>query len=217
MTGHPARSRPIVIGLTGSIGMGKSSTARMFRRLGVPVYEADAAIHRLLAPGGRGVLPVRAAFPEADDGRGGIDRRRLGARVFDDPAALARLEDILHPLARTIEADFFARCRRQRRRLVVLDIPLLFETGGERRVDLTVVVTAPAFLQRQRVLARPGMTAEKFDRIRARQMSDGEKRARADVIIHTGLGFGHTARQVKRLVRALTYRDRQTAEGPCAK
>jgi dephospho-CoA kinase len=175
-----------VLGLTGSIAMGKSTAAKVFRSLGVPVFDADAVVHRLLEPGGAAVGPVGEAFPECRND-GAIDRQQLGRLAFGDSAALARLEAILHPLVRNAERRFLARAAAARQPLVVLDIPLLFETEGERRVDAVAVVSAPAFLQRQRVLRRAGMTAERLAGIRTRQLPDAEKRRRADFVIATGL------------------------------
>jgi dephospho-CoA kinase len=198
----------IVLGLTGSIGMGKSAAATMLRRLGVPLFDADRAVHRLLAPGGGAVARVVAAFPGVEDGAGGIDRRRLGARVFDDRAALARLEAILHPLVETEEKRFLAWARRRRAAIVVLDVPLLFESGGARRCDYVLVVSAPLFLQRQRVLRRPGMTEARFAAILSQQMPDREKRRRADFVVPTGLGRNLTLRRLEAVLRIL--RDRHT-------
>jgi dephospho-CoA kinase len=178
----------ILVGLTGSIGMGKSTAAQALKRLGLPVHDADAVVHRLLAPGGRAVAAVLAAFPDAGAPDGGIDRRKLGAQVFGDPAALKRLEAILHPLVGAAKRRFLAAAARRRRRMVVLDVPLLYETGGERACDAVLVVSAPRFLQRQRVMARPGMTLEKFRGILAKQMPDAEKRRRTPHVVPTGLG-----------------------------
>ena len=194
----------IVLGLTGSVGMGKSTAAAMFRRLGIAVHDSDAAVHRLLAPKGAAVAAVEAAFPGVRRPDGGIDRPALGARVFADPAALKRLERILHPLVRQSQERFLARARARRLALVVLDIPLLFETGGARRCDKVVVVSAPAFLQRARVMARPGMTAPRLAAILAQQMPDAQKRLRADHVVPSGLGRAVTFRHLERLVRALT-------------
>lgn len=191
-----------VLGLTGSIGMGKSSAARMLRRLGLPLHDSDATVHRLLGRGGAAVAAVEAAFPGVV-AEGAVDRRRLGARVFGDPAALRRLEAILHPLVRAEARAFLARWRRARRPLVVLDIPLLYETGGEVLCDAVALVTAPAFLQAQRVLRRPGMTRARFASILAQQMPDREKRRRADFLVLTGRGKGDTFRQLRRIVRVL--------------
>ncbi|MEX2450840.1 MAG: dephospho-CoA kinase [Rhodospirillales bacterium] len=189
----------VILGLTGSIGMGKSTTADLFRGEGVPVYDADAAVHAMTAHGGEAVAAVAAAFPDAvrDDT---VDRAALGARVFDDPAALRRLESILHPLVRKREKRFLLVAARRRCPLVVLDIPLLFETGGETRCDAVVVVTAPAFVQRQRVLSRPGMTPARFEAILRRQVPDCEKRRRADFIVPTGLGVAFSLRVVRKIV-----------------
>jgi dephospho-CoA kinase len=176
-----------VLGLTGSIAMGKSTASRAFRSFGVPVFDADAAVHRLLGPGGGGVPGVSAAFPDCLDPGGGIDRKALGRRVFADLAALRRLEAILHPMVQSVQRRFLARCARERRPLVVLDIPLLYETGGERRVDAVAVVSAPPFVQALRLRHRPGMSPARLAAIRARQMPDVDKRSRADFVILTGL------------------------------
>jgi dephospho-CoA kinase len=175
-----------VLGLTGSIAMGKSTAAQGFRALEVPVFDADAAVHRLLGPGGAAVASVAEAFPDCG-GDGAIDRKKLGRLAFGDASALARLEAILHPLVRDAERRFLSQAAAARRPLVVLDIPLLFETGSERRADAVAVVSAPAFLQRQRVLRRTGMTPDRLAAIRTRQLPDPEKRRRADFVIATGL------------------------------
>ncbi|MDJ0950035.1 MAG: dephospho-CoA kinase [Alphaproteobacteria bacterium] len=193
----------VVLGLTGSIGMGKSTAAELFRRLGVPVYDADAEIHRLLAPGGRAVPLVGKAFPGVVHA-GQVDRDALGKRVFADSKALAKLEAILHPMARTAQQRFLAMARRRHAPVVVLDIPLLFETGGEANCDAVVVVTAPRFLQDLRVLRRPGMTPEKLAGIRARQMPDGEKRRRADFVVHTGDGRRRTLDSLAAVIKLVT-------------
>ena len=191
-----------VIGLTGGIGMGKSTAAATFRRLRVPVFDADAAVHALQGKGGAAVKPIEAAFPGTTrDGR--VDREALRGRVLGDPAALKRLERLMHPLVRAAENRFRAACRRRACRLAVLDIPLLLETGGEQRVDVVVVVSAPAAVQRQRVLARGGMTEARLAAIRARQMPDLEKRRRADHIIPTGLSRHAAQARIRRLVREL--------------
>lgn len=192
-----------ILGLTGSVGMGKSTAAAMLRRLGVPVHDADATVHKLLGRGGAAVAPIAEAFPGSVRD-GAVDRAVLGARVFVDPAARRRLEAIVHPLVRQAETAFLARARRQRRRLVALDIPLLFETEGQRRCDAVAVVSAPAFVQAQRVLRRPGMTAEKLAGIRASQMPDREKRRRADAVIPTGRGRRATLAALVRVVEGLT-------------
>ena len=180
----------VVLGLTGSIGMGKTTVAAALKASGATVYDADAAVHRLLAPDGAAVAPVLARFPAAASGKGAsraVDRGALGAHVFADPAALAELEAILHPLVRAGERRFLAASQRRGCRLAVLDVPLLFETGGEARCDTTLVVSAPAVVQRARVLGRARMSEERLAAILARQMPDGEKRRRADFVIRTGL------------------------------
>ena len=192
----------IVLGLTGSIGMGKSTAADMLRRLGVPVHDADAAVHRLLATDRQVRAEIAARFPDTVDGET-IDRQALGAAVFADPAARKDLEAILHPRVRASAKRFLRRHALARAPLVVLDIPLLYETGGEANVDAVLVVTAPKFLQARRVLARPGMSAERFNGILASQLPDREKRRRADYIVETGLGKGYTYRCLQRLVAAL--------------
>lgn len=193
----------VILGLTGSIGMGKSTAAGAFRRMGVPVHDADAAVHRLLAKGGAAVPEVGRLFPQAlcDDA---IDRQRLASLVFGRPKELARLEAVLHPLVRQAALDFLRAQARRRCPLVVLDIPLLFETGGETLCDAVVVVSAPARVQRSRVLGRPGMTPERFDSILAKQMPDREKRRRADFVVQTGLGKRHALNQLATVVRLTT-------------
>ena len=195
----------IVLGLTGSIAMGKSNAAATLRRLGIPVYDADAEIHRLLGKGGRAVDLVGDAFPGVvRDGM--VDRGALGARVFDDPDSLRRLERILHPLARRAQRRFLKAAARRGEPLAVLDIPLLFETGGDACCDATVVVSAPAFLQSIRALARPGMTEDRLAAVRAQQMSDREKRKRADFVVLTGLDRRRTLNQLRRIVRLVQAR-----------
>jgi len=189
-----------VLGLTGGIGMGKSTASNTFRRLGVPVFDADAAVHRLQGRGGRAVAPIAAAFPGTVR-EGAVDREALRRAVLGDPAALNRLEGIVHPLVRAEERRFLGRARRAGRRIVVLDIPLLFETGGESRCDAVVVVSAPAAVQRARVLARRGMTPERLAAILARQTPDSEKRKRADFVIRTGLSRAHAQRAIRRLLK----------------
>jgi dephospho-CoA kinase len=190
----------VVLGLTGSVGMGKSTAARMLKRLRVPVHEADAEVHRLLGPGGRAVTPVGEAFPGVRSG-GRIDRSALGRLVFGDPAALKRLEAILHPLVREAQTRFLAACRRARVPVAVLDIPLLFETAGESRCDGVIVVSAPLWLQRARVLQRPGMTKARLGAILAQQLPDAEKRRRASWVVPTGLGEALTLRRLKAILR----------------
>jgi dephospho-CoA kinase len=194
----------ITVGLTGSIGMGKSTTAEMFKAEGVPVYDADAEVHRLYAKGGAAVPLVEAAFPGVVKD-GAVDRAALSARVLGDPAALKALEEIVHPLVGASRAGFFEEARRAGAKMVILDIPLLFETGGETRVDKVVVVSASADVQRQRVLQRPGMTQEKFAAILARQTPDEDKRARADFVIDTGKGLDAAREQVRQVIAALTH------------
>ncbi len=192
-----------ILGLTGSIGMGKSETSRMFRRLGVPVFDADAAVHRLFAKGGRAVPLIEQAFSGVvQDGR--VDRQALGKVVFNNNEALRRLEAIVHPLVREAEQRFLKRAIRHRKPLVVLDIPLLFETGGQARCDQVAVVSAPAHVQRYRVLQRPGMTPERLSAVLAQQMPDREKRRRADFVIQSGLGKAYAFEQVRRIVKLLT-------------
>lgn len=195
-----------VLGLTGSIGMGKSAAARMFRRLGVPVYDADAAVHRLMAKGGEATARVEAAFPGVLRD-GAVDRRALGGRVFGRPDELRRLERILHPLVGLAQRKFLARAARRRAPLVVLDVPLLFETAGEARTDAIAVVSAPYRLQRARVLARPGMTEEKFAAVLRQQTPDALKRQRADFVIPTGLGFRNSLRRVVEIVTICSKRE----------
>lgn len=198
----------LVLGLTGSIGMGKSTAGTALRRLGVPLHDADATVHALMGPGGAAVAPVAAAFPGTLTGEA-IDRARLGAAAFGDPAALSRLEGILHPLVRQSSDAFLRRQRRWRRSLVCLDIPLLFEIGGDCRCDAVAVVSAPAWLQRQRVLRRPGMTEARLESILAAQVPDREKRRHADFVIPTGIGKHESLRRLAALVRLL--RDKAAA------
>ncbi|MCR9219467.1 MAG: dephospho-CoA kinase [Alphaproteobacteria bacterium] len=190
----------IILGLTGSIGMGKSTAAAMLRRLGCRVDDADRAVHRLMGPNGRALPAIEAAFPGVV-GLGGVDRQALGARVFGDPAALKRLEAILHPMVTQARDRFLKRCARDRVRYAVLDVPLLFETGLDRRCDLTILVTAPPVVQAHRVLRRPGMTAAKLADIRARQMPEAEKRRRADIVIQTGRGRGPVLQALRRALK----------------
>lgn len=197
----------IVLGLTGSIGMGKSNAAAALRRLGVPVFDADAAVHRLLGRGGAAVPAVRAAFPMAEGAGGAIDRQRLGREVFGRPAELRQLEQILHPMVRRAERRFLAAARARREPVVVLDIPLLFETGGERRCDRVLVVSAPSWLQRQRVARRSGMTDSRLRAILAAQMPDREKRRRADFVVLTGLSRADTLRRLKQILRLVRQPD----------
>jgi dephospho-CoA kinase len=194
-----------VLGLTGSIGMGKSEAARAFRRLGVPVYDADAAVHRLLAMGGGAVSAIAAAFPGAVK-HGAVDRAALSGLVFGKPQELRRLERIVHPMVGALQRRFLAGMAARRRPLVVLDVPLLFETNGERRTDAAVAISAPAFVQRARVLRRPNMTADKLARILRRQMPDSLKIQRADFVVRSGLGKRQSLCAIARIVCLLRGR-----------
>lgn len=190
----------IVIGLTGSIGMGKTTAARALVRMGLPVHDSDAAVHKLFAHGGAAVGPVGEMFPDAiRDGR--VDRTTLGELVFNEPGALGRLEAIVHPLVRRESQAFLRRCAARRETLAVLDVPLLFEVKRESDCDLVILVTAPAFVQAQRVLRRPGMTGRRLAGIRSRQMRDAEKRRRADFIVQTGLGRRETLCVLSHIVK----------------
>ena len=195
------RARPFILGLTGSIGMGKSAVADMFTASGVPVFDADAAVHLLQGPGGALVPAIEEAFP-GTTGRGGVDRQKLGAAVLGNRSELARLEAIVHPAVAAMRKAFLAE--HADKPLVVFDVPLLFEKVGTSTVDAVAVVSAPAELQRARVLARPGMTADKFAAILALQVPDAEKRALADYVIDTGVSLEETRRAVKRLTGRLT-------------
>lgn len=198
---------PMLIGLTGSIGMGKSETAKMFARLGVPVYDADAAVHRLYEPGGAAVPEIAKLFPDCiKDGR--VDRATLAKRVTADGKAFAALEHVVHPLVAREQQAFLEGARRDGKDMVVLDIPLLLEKGGHGRVDVIVVVSAPAEVQRSRVLARPGMTPDKLDHILARQMPDAEKRAKAHFVVETDKGLDHAFERVKAIVAEVRERRR---------
>lgn len=192
----------IVVGLTGGMGMGKSTAAAVFRRAHIPVFDADAAVHRLQARGGRAVRAIDAAFPGCVRD-GAVDRACLRRAVLDRPDTLRDLERILHPLVREEEAAFLARARRAGRRIAVLDIPLLLETSGDRRVDRIVVVSAPAAVQHHRVRLRRRMTAAEAAVVIARQMPDAEKRQRADVVIRTGLSRHHALHALSRFIREL--------------
>jgi len=190
----------IRIGLTGSIGMGKSTTAKMFAGEGVPVHDADATVHALYS--GRAAPLIEAAFPgTVSDGK--VDRTLLSPHVLGKPEAMKKLEAIVHPLVREEEQLFLKCARADHRRIVMLDIPLLFETGGEARVDVVVVVTADADVQRERVLARPGMSEDRFEAILAKQMPDVEKRRRAHFLVDTGRGMEAAKRQVRAILKAL--------------
>lgn len=195
----------LLIGLTGSIGMGKTETAKMFAGLGVPVYDADAAVHSLYAPGGAAVGPVGAAFPSAIR-NGGVDRDALSRAVLGKPEALKKLESIIHPLVRDVQLNWLLEQDEAGAAMVVLDVPLLFETGGNNAVDVVIVCSAPAEVQRARVLERPGMTPEKLDAILSKQMPDAEKRAKAHYIVETDKGLEHAFEQVKTIVEDLRGR-----------
>jgi dephospho-CoA kinase len=196
----------IIVGLTGSIGMGKSTAAAMLRRLGVPLFDADEVVHSLLGPGGAAVARVEALFPGTRSEGGGVDRTRLGRRVFGDREALGRLEGILHPMVAEAERRFLAQARARRAPIAVLDIPLLFESSDAARCDFVIVVSAPASLQRQRVMRRPGMTAARFAAILDQQMPDAEKRRRADFVVPTGLDRGYGLRRLRTIVAQLRAR-----------
>ncbi|HUD27830.1 MAG TPA: dephospho-CoA kinase [Novosphingobium sp.] len=196
--------RPKILGLTGSIGMGKSTVAAMLRDLDVPVFDADAAVHELQGPRGALLPLIEDAFP-GTTGPDGVDRPKLGAAVFGDKEALSQLERIVHPAVAAMRGDFLRE--NAEAALVVFDIPLLYEKGGHQGLDAVAVVSAPADQQRARVLARPGMTPEKFEQILALQVPDAEKRARADHVIDTGTSLERTREQVAGIVRTLTRAD----------
>ncbi|MGE0409551.1 MAG: dephospho-CoA kinase [Amphiplicatus sp.] len=195
----------ILAALTGSIGMGKSTVLSMFEALGAKVWSADEAVYGLYAAGGAAVLPIAAEFPEAIV-KGAVDRDKLSALVLGAPARLARLEAIVHPLVAADRAAFLARAEAAGAEIAILDIPLLFETGGESGFDAVIVVSAPEAVQRARVLARAGMSAEKFEAIRARQTPDAEKRARADYVVHTGQSLDATRTEVETVMADLRTR-----------
>jgi dephospho-CoA kinase len=188
----------IILGLTGSIGMGKSTTAKLFEEAGVPVYDADANVHSLYE--GEAVAAIEAAFPgTAVDGK--VDRNKLSARVVHDPVAIKRLEQIVHPMLGASRQKFFADAERSGAAIAVLDVPLLFETGGEKRVDAVVVVTTTPEIQRQRILSRDNMTSEKLDAILARQLPDAEKRRRADFVVDTSHGLDPVRAQIRDILQ----------------
>jgi dephospho-CoA kinase len=189
-----------ILGLTGSLGMGKTTTAAFFAEAGIPVHDADAAVHRLYE--GKAAAAIEAAFPGTTSA-GKVDRGKLAARVLDDPAALRRLEALIHPLVRESEMRFLAEAEREGAKVAVLDIPLLFETGADRRVDAVVVVSAPAEVQTARLRERPGMTPAKIEAILARQMPDVEKRKRADFVVDTSRGFDSARAQVAEILRTV--------------
>lgn len=198
--------RPILVGLTGSIGMGKSETAKMFARLSIPVYDADAAVHALYEPGGAAVAAIALAFPDSvKDNR--VDRDALARQVGGKPAEFAKLESIVHPLVGIAQRDFIEAAQAKGAKMVVLNIPLLYETGGDARMDAVVVVSASQDVQRERVLSREGMTEEKLDHLISRQLSDAEKRAKAHYIVETDKGRVEAFKQVQKIVADL-YRRR---------
>lgn len=190
-----------ILGLTGSIGMGKTWGAKCFRRLGVAVHDADACVHRLMTPNGKATAQVAQVFSGVLNAQGGIDRQKLGALVLNDMAMLDTLQAILHPLVRQDQRRFLARCQRRSVSLVVLDIPLLYETNARVRVDSVVVMSAPFAIQRQRVLRRSGMTPDKFEAILARQMPDDIKRRLAEYLVLTGSTRGQSLRQIAKIVK----------------
>lgn len=198
----------IVAALTGSIAMGKSETARMFASLGVPVFDSDAAVHRLYERGGDAVAPISVLFPDAIVD-GAVDRARLAKIILNDKSAIMQLEAIVHPLVRRLQSAFIEKHRNAGDALIVLDIPLLFETRRDKEVDAVIVVSAPADIQRQRALERPGMTGEKFEALLARQMPNAEKCRRADFVIDSSKGLDYAAGQVKAAVAALRERARR--------
>ncbi|MFY7760147.1 dephospho-CoA kinase [Aquidulcibacter sp.] len=200
-----------IVALTGSIGMGKSTTSAMFKDLGVPIWDADAAVHRLYAPDGAAIPPLQALIPEAI-GPEGVDRTVLTRKILQDPGLLKQIESIVHPLVGKDRADFLVAAREQGAPLVMVDVPLLFETGGEAYVDAVIVVSCPPDLQRARVLARPGMTEEKFESILARQTPDEVKRSQSDFVIDTGLGLDAAREQVGKVHAALLSQIAQGAE-----
>ncbi|NQU58898.1 MAG: dephospho-CoA kinase [Rhodospirillales bacterium] len=201
----------VILGLTGSIGMGKTVAATAFRTLGVAVHDADKTVHALMASGGAAVAAVLEAFPGVAK-NGVIDRQALGAQVFGNDSKLQQLEKILHPLVRLKQAAFLATAARRGEKLVVLDIPLLLETGGAARCDGVVVVSAPAIIQKQRVMARPGMTAERLDAVLRHQIPDQDKRRLADFVVRTGLSRRHGLCQITNIVRITkSWKPRQWA------
>lgn len=194
--------RPLIIGVTGSLGMGKSTLTRQMTAFGARICSADNIVHALLAKGGAAVKPVAAMFPEAVK-NGAVDRAALGNLVFKNKDKLKRLEAVLHPLVVMVENDFIEKEGRKGAKMVVLDIPLLFETGAETRCDMVIVASAPSFIQKQRALARPGMTPQKFSAILASQLSNEEKKKRADIVIPTGLGKAYSFRKLSAAIRGM--------------
>lgn len=194
----------LIIGLTGSIGMGKSTAAARIRALGIPVCDADSIVHKLYKAGGDAVAPIEAAFPGSTSTEGGIDRQRLAAALLADESSYERLEAIVHPLVVETERRFLHEKAAKGVEKVVLEIPLLFETSGDQRVDVTIVVSAPSDIQRRRVLERPGMSGEKFEQILTRQMADEEKRRRADFVVDTSRSIPETEAQIDRIMSQLS-------------
>ena len=193
----------LIVGLTGSIGMGKSETAKMFAAAGVQVFDADATVHKLQAKDGKAIAPIQKAFPEVIEG-GELNRSALGAVIFADEGAKKKLEAIMHPMVAHERIGFFAAAEKSGAAFVVLDIPLLFETGGDKACDKVIVVSASATVQRERTLSRPGMSAEKFEQILTGQTPDANKRGRADYIIETDKGLEHAEAQVASIIRDIT-------------
>jgi dephospho-CoA kinase len=196
------KKKMLVIGLTGGIGMGKSTAAKILRGFRLPVHNADQAVHNLLRKGGKAVRPVARLFPDTFK-RGAIDREILGRDIFHRPQKLKKLEKILHPLVQQIEREFLRAAHKRKTPAAILEIPLLFETGAERRCDVTLCVTAPKAIQKARVIRRPGMNNARFKAILARQMTDSEKRRRADYIIRTGKGYADTKKQLRKILAQL--------------
>jgi len=192
----------MIIGLTGSIAMGKSATSDMFQKLGYPVFDADSAVHKLYANGGEAAKQIAAIYPDVMD-EGAVDRKLLAQKIADDETVLPQIEKMVHPLVGALEKAFITKHQKAGTKLIIMDIPLLFEAGRQGDVDIIVVVSAPAALQRQRALQRPGMTAEKLEYIIARQLPDEEKRARADYVIKTDISLENAFEQVKSIVREL--------------
>ena len=199
----------IIVGLTGSIAMGKSEAGKIFRSLGVPVFDSDAEVHQLYSRGGAAVAPIGKLFPGVIV-KGAVDREILSRVILKNPQALKLLESIIHPLVRKGQDEFLNECRIAGAEMAVLDIPLLFETDRENEVDVVVVVSAPPEIQRVRVLQRPGMTAEKFDQILARQLPDAQKRAKADFVVDTSQSIYHTAAQFRAIVAKLLKRQAES-------
>lgn len=193
----------LILGLTGSIGMGKTTAANDFRWFGVPVHDADAAVHQLMSVGGAAVPLISRAFPGVEVG-GRIDRAKLGARVFDNLDLLQRLEEIIHPMVATHKYQFIKSASRRRAPIVVLDVPLLFETGGDAACDAVVTVSAPDFVQTRRVLARPGMDQRRLDQILEKQMPDAEKCRRSDFVVPTGLGRFESMRTIRKIINKVS-------------